>query len=280
MFLTTLWTDVSAVLEKLESMGIWKFVSAAVLLVVCLIAKKAVMKVLSKTLEHSKLEKSAHTIIRSVASILLLFVIVLVVAGSLGVDTTSLLAVFSVAGLAASLALQDSLSNLASGVVILLSKPFKSGDYVTAGGVSGTVAEIGITHTKLNTVDNQVLLIPNSVVTSNIITNVSTEETRRVDLKFSASYDSSTEAVLEALKEAVDLPQVLQDQPVFIRLTGYGEHAMEYTVRVWVRNADYWDVYFAILDRVKPAFDTRGVKMTYPHLLVHAAEPIRQSTQE
>jgi len=256
-------------LEKLNNLGAGKLISAIVLLFVCLIVKKLLMKVVVGVLERSKLEKSAHTIIRTVISILLLFVTVMIVAGALGVDTTSMLALFSVAGLAASLALQDSLSKLASGVVFLLSKPFKVGDYVTVGGVSGTVAEIGITHTKLDTPDNQVLLIPNSTVTSNIITNVTAETVRRVDLKLTASYDADPETVLEALREAADLPQVLRDRDVFIRLTGYGEHAMEYTVRVWVSSADYWEVYFTILDRVKPAFDARGIQMTYPHLNVH-----------
>lgn len=269
MFLTAAATEAVSILDRLKNLGAGKLASAAVLLVVCLIVKKLLMKIVVQALARSSLEKSAHCIIRSVANILLLFVTVLIVAGSLGVDTTSLLAVFSVAGLAASLALQDSLSNLASGVMILLSKPFKVGDYVTAGGVSGTVAEIGITHTKLSTPDNQVLLIPNSTVTSNIITNVSAETVRRVDLKFTASYDARPETVLEALREAADLPQVLRDRDVFIRLTGYGQHAMEYTVRVWVASADYWDVYFAIMDRVKPAFDARGVEMTYPHVNVH-----------
>lgn len=267
MFLTA--TESLSFLEKLNNLGAGRLISAIVLLVVCLIVKKLLMKFVGRVLLRSQMEKSAHTIIRTVISFLLLFLTVLIVAGSLGVDTTSLLALFSVAGLAASLALQDSLSNLASGVVILLSKPFKVGDYVTAGGVSGTVAEIGITHTKLKTPDNQVLLIPNGTVTSNIITNVSAEPQRRVDLKFSADYSAAPETVVEALREAADLPQVLTDKDVFVRLTAYGDHAMEYTVRVWVNAGDYWDVYFAIIDRVKPAFDARGIEMTYPHVNIH-----------
>lgn len=193
----------------------------------------------------------------------------MIVAGSLGIDTSSLLAILSVAGLAVSLAIQDSLSNLASGIVILVSKPFKVGDYVTAGGFSGTVQEIGITHTRLATTDNQIILVPNSAITAAAVTNFSTAEIRRLDLVFSASYDAPAETVKEALAEAVDIPQVMKDQPVFIRLSKYGDSAIEYTVRVWVRNSDYWTAYFDIMERVKPCFDRRSVEMTYPHVNVH-----------
>lgn len=271
MLFTAAAVDLS-VFDTLKDLGAGKVISALVLLAVCLIVRKLIMKIVKRALDRSALEKSAHSIVCSIISILLLFVTVLIVAGSLSIDTSSLLALLSVAGLAASLALQDSLSNLASGIMILLAHPFKVGDYVTAGGVSGTVAEIGITHTRLATPDNQTLLVPNSTVTSNIITNVSAETTRRVEVKVTASYDDAPETVLEALREAADLPQVLTDKDIFIRLTGYGEHAMEYTVRVWVAAADYWDVYFAILDRVKPAFDARGIRMTYPHINVHTVQ--------
>ena len=193
----------------------------------------------------------------------------MVVAGSLGIDTSSLLAVLSVAGLAASLALQDSLSNLASGINILLTKPFVVGDYITTGSYSGTVEEIRIAYTKLTTPENQVVMIPNRTVTASVITNYSSEGKRRLDLTISASYDAPTELVKEALREAIDVPQVLKDEPIFIRLTNYGESAIDYTLRVWTPTAQYWDARFDILERIRDAFAKRNIEMTYPHLNVH-----------
>lgn len=253
----------------LGGVSLSKIIAAALLLVVCMFCMKLLMKAVNKMLERSRLEKSVHSVVRSFAKIVLLFLTIMIVAGSLGIDTSSLLAILSVAGLAVSLAIQDSLSNLASGIVILVSKPFKVGDYVTAGGFSGTVKEIGITHTRLATTDNQIILVPNSAITAAAVTNFSTAETRRLDMVFAASYDAPAETVKEALAEAVDIPQVMTDQPVFIRLSKYGDSAIEYTLRVWVRNSDYWTAYFDIMERVKPCFDSRGVEMTYPHVNVH-----------
>ena len=175
----------------------------------------------------------------------------------------------SIVGVAVSLSIQGILGNFFSGVTLLMSKPFKVGDYVTIGGESGTVVETGITHTKLYTPDKKVILVPNSAVTSGNIVNVSVEPKRRLDFVFSASYDAPTEAVKAALAETVDIPQVHKDEPVFIALSKYGDHAIEYTVRVWVDNADYWDANFLILERVREKFAAHNVEMTYPHIHVH-----------
>lgn len=255
----------------LGGISLTRIISAALLLVICMFCIKLLMKAVNRMLTRSRLEKSIHSIVRSFAKIILIFLTIMIVAGSLGIDTSSLLAILSVAGLAVSLAIQDSLSNLASGIVILLSKPFKVGDYVTAAGFSGTVREIGITHTRLATVDNQIILIPNCSITSAAITNFSTEEIRRLDMVFTASYDSPMETVKEALAEAVDIPQVLKDQPIFIRVSQYADSAVAYTIRVWVRNAEYWDAYFDVMERVKPCFDRRGVEIPYPQLSIHTA---------
>lgn len=283
VFLTALATDVASTVTQevgalrtilnnlVGDISLSKLISAVLLLIICTFCIKLLMKTVQNMLSRSKVEKTIHTIVLSFTKILLIFLAIMLVAGSLGIDTSSLLAILSVAGLAASLALQDSLSNLASGVVILLSKPFKDGDYVTVGGFSGTVQEIGITYTKLLTVDNQAILVPNRTITASSIANYSAEENRRLDLTFTASYDAPTETVKAALAEAVDIPQVLKDQPVFIRVSKYGDSSIEYTVRVWVRNGDYWDAHFEIMERVRNCFQAHGVEMTYPHLNIHAA---------
>ena len=247
-------------------------IQAALLLIVCLIAVKILMAASGKLLNKSKLDKSLHSIILSTLKVLLVFMTIMIVAPSLGIETSSLLAVLSIAGVAVSLSIQGILGNFFSGVTLLMSKPYKVGDFVTIGGQSGTIVETGITHTKLHTPDNQVILVPNSSVTSNVIINVSTEDIRRLDFTFTASYDSDPEAVKAALAEAVSIPQVLQDQPVFIQLSGYGPHAMEYTVRIWVKNADYWTANFSILERVHGCFARHGVEMTYPHINVHTVQ--------
>ncbi len=245
---------------------------AAVLLIVCLILTRILLAASGKLLNKSKLDKSLHAIIRSTLKVLLIFLTILIVAPALGIETASLLAVLSIAGVAVSLSIQGILGNFFSGITLLMSKPFKVGDFVTVGGMSGTIVETGLTHTKLNTVDNQVILVPNSTVTSNVITNVSAEEIRRVDFVFTASYDCAPDDVQAALAEAVQVPQLLQDQPVFIQLSNYGESSIEYTVRVWVKNADYWDARFAILERVHGCYASHGVAMSYPHIYVHTGK--------
>ena len=242
---------------------------AVILLAACLIVMKILMAASGKILNKSKLDKSLHSIILSTLKVLLIFLTILIVAPSLGIETSSLLAVLSIAGVAVSLSIQGILGNFFSGVTLLMSKPFKVGDYVTIGGESGTIVETGITHTKLHTPDKKVILVPNSAVTSNTITNVSAEDKRRLDFVFTAAYESDAEAVKAALAEAVDLPLVLKDEPVFIALSKYGDHAVEYTVRVWVKAADYWDANFAILERVQACYKAHNVEMTYPHIHVH-----------
>ena len=245
---------------------------AVILLAVCLIIIKILLAATGKMLNKSKLDQSLHAIIRSTLKVLLLFLTILIVAPSLGIETSSLLAVLSIAGVAVSLSIQGILGNFFSGITLLISKPFKVGDFVTIGGMSGIIVETGITHTKLHTPDNQVILVPNSTVTSNAITNVSAEEKRRLDFVFSASYDAPTETVKAALAEAIDIPQVMEDEPIFIALSKYGDSSIEYTVRVWVKTADYWDANFAILERVRSSFDAHQVQMTYPHINVHTVQ--------
>ena len=240
-----------------------------VLFLVCLLAMKLVLKAVSKVLGKTKLDVTVRSVILNTLKVILVFVIIIILCESIGIKMTSLLALLSVAGLAASLALQDSLSNMASGMVILLSKPFKVGDYVTIGSLSGNVTKIGITYTKLLTPDNQAILLPNKTITASSICNYSSEDTRRLELKFTASYDAPTATVKEALREAIDIPQVLQEPAPFIRLSAYGDSAIEYTVRVWVKGSDYWDANFEILERTRDAFDARNVEMTYPHLNIH-----------
>lgn len=243
---------------------------AVVLLCVCLIVKRILLRVLDRGLDRGHIEKSFHAFIRSAMNIVLWFVTVAIVAQSLGINATSLIALVSIAGLAISLSVQDSLSNLAGGLTILSTKPFMVGDYVEIGAAAGTVVEIGMVHTKLNTTDNCRLVLPNSTVVSTQVRNYSAEPSRRVDLVVGASYDAPAERVKETLLEVVHAhKKILQDPEPFARMSKHGDSAVEYTVRVWCETADYWEVYYDLLEQIKTAFDAQGIGIPYPQVEVH-----------
>lgn len=259
--------------KALGGITLTKVLSVIVLVIACLIVIRIIMSVVNRVLERGRIEKSLHTFIRTGTKILLYFLAVLIVADSIGINVSSLVAVLSVTGLAVSLAVQSTLSNLAGGIQILTTQPFKVGDYADVGGTGGTVREIGLVHTKLMTPDNKLIYIPNSDVAAAKITNFSAEERRRVDLVFSVSYDAAPSAVIETLKALVEShPKVLRDPAPFIRLSEYGDNQISYTVRAWAENADYWDVYFDLMGSAKAALDAKGIEMSYPHMNVHIVE--------
>lgn len=247
-------------------------VAALVVLLVCAALVKLLLKMTRKMLDKSKLGSSLHAFIYSSVKLILIFIVIMLLAGTLGIDTSSLLAVFSVAGLALSLSIQDALGNLISGVMILTSRPFQEGDFVEIKGRSGTVQKIGLIHTQLATLDRQILFIPNSQVTSNDFSNYSACTERLLVVPVKADYGCPVEQVKAALLKAAQDDRVLPDKPVFARVTGYGDHAIEYSLRVWVKKEDYWDVNFDLLERVKQVFDQEGIRMTYPHVMVHQVE--------
>ena len=246
-----------------------KFCLALVILVVGVLAIRIIGKILTKALEKSKLEKAAHTLITSLANTALYILLGLTVVSTLGIDVTSIVALASVLTLALSLALQNMVSNIIGGFTILYTQPFHSGDYVEIAGQSGTVREINMSYTELTTPDNKVISIPNSAVVAAQIVNYSAESTRRVEVKVSASYTVPTQKVIDALALAGTVDNVLLDPAPNAVIVSYGESAIQYSLRVWVRTEDYWDVYFLVTQRVKQIFDEQGITMTYPHLNVH-----------
>ena len=241
----------------------------ALLLVVGVVVIKAILKLIDKTLGKSKLEKAACTLLKSLAKAVLYLLLAMMVADRLGIDVTGVVALASVASLALSLSLQDMLGNLIGGFVLLSKKPFKSGDYVDVAGQSGVIQSIDMSYTTLTTPDNKVISIPNSAVVASQIVNYSTAETRRVDISVSASYDAPIETVKAALLKAAEVDGALTDPAPFAAVLNYGDSAIEYVLRVWCSNADYWNVTFAVNENVKAQFDAAGVEMTFPHLNVH-----------
>lgn len=242
-------------------------------ILVCLIAIRVVNGVLSRVLEKSHLERTLSSFIHSMLKVVIYFVAVLIVLSTLGVDVTSLVALLSVAGLAVSLALQNTLSNLAGGIQLLLTKPFAVGDYVEAGANSGTVHEVGLAYTTLVTPDNKVVYVPNSDIAAARIVNYNGRDTRRVEMKVTASYDAPIQTVKDTINKLIAADsRVLAEPEPFVRVSNYGSSSIEYTIRVWCAAGDYWGIYFDLMDNLKPAFDAAGIEMTYDHLNVHVVE--------
>lgn len=247
--------------------------NAVLVAAACLVAMKLLLKVLDRALGRSKLDAPLKTLLRTLVKAGLWFVTVIIVMECLNIEATSLVAVLSVVGLAFSLALQSFLSNAAGGMQILASHPFSEGDFVEAGGCSGTVEEIGLFYTKLTTPDNKLVQMPNSSIVTANITNFSQQPTRRVELRVSASYDAAPDRVIALLaRMAAEHPLILDDPNQMIHVDGYGGSAVQYVMRVWCANADYWTVYYDLMDGFKAAFDAAGIEMTYPHLNIHLGE--------
>ena len=260
-------------LQAWASMGlsytVSKLLPAAVLLVAGILVIRAVMAIVQKFLDKSKLEKAAHSLIKSLVRVALFLLLGLTVASKLGIDVTGVIALASVLTLAISLSVQSLLTNVIGGFTLLYTQPFHSGDYVDIGADSGTVVEIGMSYTKLQTPDNKIISLPNSTVVGAQVVNYSVSETRRVEIPITASYDAPVQQVLDALVVAGTIDNVLLDPAPMAVVMEYGESAISYSLRVWVKNADYWNVKFELNQRVKKIFDEYGIRMTYPHLNVH-----------
>jgi small conductance mechanosensitive channel len=256
-----------------SSLTLGKLVPAILIIIAGIFIIKGLLTLFDRALQRSKLEKSLHGFLRSTLKIVLYALLVIIVAGTLGINVTSLVAVLSVVSLAVSLAVQGTLSNLAGGIQVLTAHPFKVGDFVEIGGISGTVREIGLVYTVVETVDNKNIYVPNSDVSSAKIINYTSQDKRRVDLTISASYDAPVETVKAALVEAAgECATTFATPAIFARVSKYGDNAIEYTLRVWTATESYWDTYFDVLENVKKVFDARGIAMTYPHVNVHMVQ--------
>ena len=259
---------------RIGSMALSTLISAVLTFITCFIVMQIILKTLERIMGRAnKIDGTLKGFIHSAVKIILWILTGIIVAGALGIPTTSLVALISIAGLALSLSVQNILSNLFSGLTLLVSKPFKSGDFVEVGGRNGIIKSVGLFYTQLNTLDNVSINIPNSDVTGTTVINYSREPLRRVDRVFSAAYESSTEDVKAAILEAISHDEkILKDPAPFVRLSEYKDSCIEYTVRVWCKCADYWDVFFNLNENVRDCFAAKGVEMTYNHMNVHILE--------
>ena len=208
--------------------------------------------------------------ISSLASALLRIMLLISVAGMLGIQTTSFIALLGAAGLAVGMALQGSLSNFAGGVLILFLRPFRAGDYIEAQGVGGTVESIMIFHTVLKTGDNKTIILPNGTLSNGSIVNFSRKPTRRVDINVGIDYEDDIKkarSILLALAAADE--RVLQDPAAVVYLTSLGDNSVNLSLRMWVKNADYWGVFFTLQENIKERFDQEGVSFPFPQRTLH-----------
>lgn len=228
-------------------------------------------KLFAKTLEKRKVDASIQSFLKSIINITLLILLILAVIGKLGIELTSFAALLASAGVAIGMALSGNLSNFAGGVIILVFRPYKIGDYIEAStGAAGTVTEIQIFHTVLTTPDNKVVFAPNGAMSGAVVTNYSRKDLRRVDFTFNVEYGTDFELVRNTLMEIIRKDtRILQDPAPFIELGSLAESSVNVTVRVWAKASDYWNVNFDMNKNVYATFNEKGIQFPFPQLAVH-----------
>lgn len=268
--------DVEQLLSKLLDWGIEvgkDLLGAIIIYIVGRFIIKQVGRLLARILEKRKLEISVQTFLRSLVSILLNLILAFAIVSRLGVETTSFAALLASAGVAIGMALSGNLSNFAGGLIILVFKPFKVGDYIEGQNANGTVREIQIFHTILTTVDNKVIYVPNGALSSNAITNYNKQETRRAEWVFGVEYGEDFEKVKAVLQRIIDAdPRILKDPAPMIALGALSASSVDIKVRAWAKTADYWDVYFDMNKIVYDTFNKEGIGFPFPQLTVHQAK--------
>ena len=260
-------------LEKLTSylsqFTLGKLLPALFVAAIGFLLVQLILKILKTTLSKTKLDPQLVKLLLGVLKPVLSVVLGLIVATSLGINVTSIVALASVLTLAISLSLQNALTNLIGGFTLLHTKPFIVEDYVEIAGQSGTVKEVGLSYTKLATSDNKIVSIPNAAVVAAEIVNYSTTGTRRLDITVNTSYSAQPEAVIAALLASANIPEVLQNPAPFSALSGYGEGNVSYVLQVWTTSGNYWAAKFAILKNIKEIFAEKDIEMSCSHMNIH-----------
>lgn len=255
--------------EILIAWGLKLVAAALILLIGNWLAKKLAVFFV-KVMDRHDVDITLTKFLRNIVYYALLTAVVIAAAGQLGINTTSFLTVVGAAGLAIGLALKDSLANFSAGVMLIFFRPFKVGDVVTVAGETGAVEEITIFNTVMNTADNQRKIIPNSIVSSGTITNITANSTRRIDMVFGIGYDDDIKGAEQILMELVQKePKVLSDPPVTVAVSELADSSVNFVVRPWVNTEDYWDVKFSLTEKIKLAFDEAGISIPYPQQDVH-----------
>lgn len=248
-----------------------KIALAILIFVVGRMVVKGIVKIVRKLLGRTgKMDEMLINFVASIINAVLLLFVIIASLDQLGVDTTSLVALIGAAGLAIGLALQGSMQNFAAGVMILVFKPFKSGDFIDAGGVTGVVEAVQIFSTTMRTGDNKEMIVPNGAIYSGPITNFSARDTRRVDMVFGIGYDDDIRKAKTILEKLVaEDERILKDPAPVIALSELGDSSVNFVVRPWVKSEDYWAVMWDMNEKVKLTFDEEGISIPYPQMDVH-----------
>jgi len=251
----------------------WNVIGAILILIIGRIVTGVIVGVVDRVMQKSNIDGTLTRFVLGLTKALLMTFVVLAALERLGVETTSFIAILGAAGLAVGFALQGSLSNFAAGVMLIIFRPFKEGDYVEAGGVSGSVMEVGIFTSILKTPDNKKVIVPNGQITSDAITNYSAHDTRRIDMVFGIGYDDDMRKARQIMQDIISADErVLKDPAPQIAVSELGDSSVNFVVRPWVNTPDYWAVRFDLIEKIKAAFDEQGISIPFPQRDVHVYE--------
>jgi small conductance mechanosensitive channel len=265
--------QVDQLIDQVTAMGLQAGKSLLLAVVVAVVGRYAIKfinKFVAGMLERRNVEPTVQSFLKSFVNILLVTLLIITVVGTLGVNTTSLAALLASAGLAVGMALSGNLQNLAGGLILLFFKPFKVGDFIEAQGVSGIVKAIQTFHTVLTTTDNKEMFIPNGPLSSGNVTNYTKNALRRVDFTVSVEYGTDVQKVKEVTLELLKADERIMQEPApFVALKELASSSVDFTVRVWTKATDYWDVFFETNERIYAEFNKQGIKFPFPQLQIH-----------
>ena len=264
-------------IEKLiETITVWattysvKIIAAILIFLIGKWIARKIAKLITRLIEKNNVDVTLVKFFENIIYYSLLVVVIISAAGQLGINTTSFLTIVGAAGLAIGLALKDSLSNFASGVMLIMFHPYRVGDFIDTAGVSGSVMDIALFNTTLHTPDNQKVIIPNSKITSDVITNVTANDTRRIDLVIGIGYDDDIKKAKGILEGIIkEETRVLDTPATNIAVSELADSSVNFVVRPWIKTSDYWDVYFALTEKIKTVFDKEGISIPYPQQDLH-----------
>lgn len=260
---TTVMTDFGkALIDFLPTVAI-----AILIFIAGKIIGKIILMIIDKTMGRTRIDKTAQGFLKSLLNIIFTAFAIIIALSTMGIPMTSIITTIGAAGVAVALALQNSLSNVAGGFLILFSRPFGKGDYIISNGVEGVVEDITIISTKLVTLDNKAIYIPNGMVTSNTITNFSREDKRRVDHIVNVSYEQDFREAVKVIQKVMENdPLILSDEEYFAKVSGLRDSSIEITVRAWTKTENYWTVYFNLIEDIRIAFIENGIEIPYNKL--------------
>ena len=265
--------DWNQLLEVMQTRGVDLGINVVIAIAIFYVGKMVISLIvrgLHKVMQRQEVDKTLETFVCNLVRMVLLVIVVIAAIGQVGIETTSFIAIFGAAGLAVGLALQGSLSNFAAGVLIVLFRPYRVGDFIEAAGISGSVEQVQILTTILKTGDNKQVIVPNGQIMDSIITNYSANDTRRVDMVVGVSYDDDLDKVRDTIKELIAAEDRILDEPACtIAVSALADSSVNFVVRPWVKTPDYWGVMFDLTEAIKKRFDKDGITFPVPQQDVH-----------